>query len=125
MPLAKVFRVTPQDDFLIIQPQEPICGCSDPTTNAELEALLGQLRDPSVRGVVLDMERLPYFGTYMLEAIYRLWQPIRSKGGKMVLCHVSVVGKEILRSVKFDKLWPIAPNIQEALQILQTPSPTS
>jgi hypothetical protein len=45
-----------------------------------------------------------------------LWQKVRAGKGKMVLCNVSDVGREILHVSRFDTLWPICDSCEKALE---------
>ena len=82
---------------------------------AEWDALLVQIDDTGARHAVIDLAALDYFGSIMLELLVVLWKRVQADGGKLALCNVSVVGKEILCTAKFDTLWPIVDDREQAL----------
>jgi anti-anti-sigma factor len=81
----------------------------------EWHAALQAAADPTVATVVLSLRRLPYFGSIVLEMALQLEQRLRARGARLVLCHVSPFGREILRIVHFDRLIPVFKTVEEAL----------
>ena len=114
--MQQIFTTETEGKTLIIVAHRPVSSFAVADVRAELDALTPELQRAEVKGVVLDLEEMPYFGTHMLEAMHLIGRPIRARGGKMALCNVSDVGHEILRTARFDSLWPICPSRQEALQ---------
>jgi anti-sigma B factor antagonist len=76
-------------------------------------------RESPLRQIVIDFGQMTYFGSGMLEAILLLWNHIHPSGGKLRLCNVSPVGREILDVSNFSTLWPICENRQAALEALR------
>ena len=81
----------------------------------EWHAALQAAADPAAATVVLSLRRLPYFGSVVLEMALQLEQRLRARGARLVLCHVSPFGREILRIAHFDRLMPVFPSVEEAL----------
>ena len=69
---------------------------------------------------IIDLGTLDYFGTIMLELLLVLWKRVSAKGGKFALCNVSPIGLEILQTVKFDTLWPIVSDREQALEAVKS-----
>lgn len=116
MAVPKTFSVENTGKTLIIRPLDTVGSLAEPNIKSELDELVEQLHDPQIQSVVIDLEHLPYFGTNMLETMHIIWRPVRAKGGKMVLCNVSDVGREILRVARFDVLWPVVESPEQAIQ---------
>ncbi len=116
MPVPRILDVQNHGKTLVVRPLDCVGNLAEPHVKAELDALIEQLHQPRVRAVVIDLEKLPYFGTNMLETMHSIWRPVRARGGRMVLCNVSDVGLEILRVARFDALWTIADTPQQALE---------
>jgi anti-anti-sigma factor len=73
----------------------------------------------AIKRVVVDLGEVSYFGSIMLEALLQLWNGLQDVEGKLALCCVSDVGREILCLAKFDTLWPICSSRSEALAAVQ------
>lgn len=116
MAVPKTFSIEHNGKTLVVKPLECLGSLAEPHVKLELDDLIEQLRHPELKSVVIDLECLPYFGTNMLETMHIIWRPVRAKGGRMVLCNVSDVGREILRVARFDTLWPIVESPDEAAQ---------
>lgn len=116
MAVPRTFRVENNGKTLVVRPMESVGSLAEPHIKSELDELIEQLRHPDLTSVVIDLESLPYFGTNMLETMHIIWRPVRAKGGRMVLCNVSDVGREILRVARFDVLWPILESPAEAVE---------
>jgi anti-anti-sigma factor len=108
-----------QGDVLIVTPLESVSTLDSWNIRNELDAILESLRQHEVRHVIVDLSRAEYFGTCLLEAMHALWRLARTGGGKMALCNLTPTGREILVTVKLDKLWPICASQTEALEALQ------
>jgi anti-anti-sigma regulatory factor len=120
MAVPKTFDFERIGNTLVVTPLENVGSLAGTGLQSEMEALLAQLQDGQVRSVLVDLQRLAYFGTNMLEAMHVIWRPIRAKGGRMFLCNVSDVGREILRVAHFDVLWPIFDSRAEALEGIES-----
>ena len=116
MTVPKTFDTESVGKTLVVRPLDCVGSLAGASLKAEMEGLLEQLRESGLRSVVIDLHRLPYFGTNLLEAMHMIWRPVRAQGGKMFLCNVSDVGREILRVSRFDTLWPIFASEEEALE---------
>ncbi len=111
-----VFHTERAGDVLLVIPQQDLGGLDAVTVRPQVESLLGQLQQPEAVGVVVDLERVAWFGTSMLEVIHVLWRRVHPRGGKVALCNVSPVGREVLRVSQFDTLWTICATRDEALR---------
>ena len=118
MPGHKLFDAESESETLIVVPLGNVRSLAEENVKPELDGILEQLRGPGVRNVVLDCEKIPYFGTTMLEAMLAIWRCARAREGKMALCNVSDIAREILGVSKFDTLWPICSSREEALRVV-------
>jgi len=111
-----VFQTERAGDALVVVPQQDLGGLDALKIRPEVESLLGRLQGPEASGVVVDLQRVAWFGTSMLEVIHVLWRRVHPRGGKVALCNVSPVGREVLRVSQFDTLWTICASRDEALR---------
>ena len=116
MSVAKAFRTETENETLIIVPLGSVSSLAGEEVSSELDGMLKGLGGSGLRHVVIDFAEVSYFGTVMLGAMHVIWKRVRKKDGKMALCNVSDMGREILRVSAFDILWPICPSRNEALE---------
>ncbi len=94
-------------------------GCfSHEEFHDEWNELLAKFDDPSIQNVILDFQRVAYFGSIVLEMALHLGRRLESRSGRVVLCNLSAFGSEIMHAARFDRLWPIVDNLDRALEIL-------
>jgi anti-anti-sigma factor len=111
----QVFQTERLGDTLVVVPKFSVGGLAAEEVKPELRMLLAQLEDPELIHAVIDLEHVAYFGTSMLEVMHAVWRRLRDRGGKLVVCSVSGVGREVLRISRFDTLWEICDSRQKAL----------
>jgi anti-anti-sigma factor len=115
MAKPKFFTVEQDGDAVIFSAIGALGTLVEDAAREEWDALLAQIDDAQAKHAVIDLGALDYFGSIMLELLVVLWKRVSAHGGKLALCNVSVVGKEILSTAKFDTLWPIVEGREQAL----------
>lgn len=113
---ARFFVLDTEGPTLIIEPVRELGGFSEDEVRGEWDQLLEHLNQTGFKSVILDLGKLSYFGSTMLEMMVVLWKRLSAKHGKLAVCNVSAVGREILHVAKFDTIWPICKNRGEALE---------
>jgi anti-anti-sigma regulatory factor len=73
------------------------------------------MQDDNTRHVIIDLQGIARFGSSFLETLRRIWSVSKVRDGKLALCNVSEIGREILAVTKFDSLWLICSTMEEAL----------
>jgi anti-anti-sigma factor len=121
MSLPRFFDADSEGNTLVVASVTDIGGLVGEEMAFELTGLLERFEDSDLHSVVIDLEHSPYFGTSMLQMMTALWKRVRARGGKMALCRVSDTGREILHVTRFDTLWPICDDRNEALQAVNQP----
>lgn len=116
MSAPRTFSVRSENDTLIVMALRDVGSLGEADVKPELDALLEQLRPPGPRNVVIDFAKVSYFGTSMLRAMHAIWRHVCNVQGKMALCNVSDLGREVLQVSKFDTLWPVCSSRDEALE---------
>lgn len=119
MTRPKYFRIFQEGDTLIFAAVTPIGGLVEDEARAEWDALLGELSEQGAKNAVMDLGALDYFGSIVLELMVVLWKRVSAQGGRLAICNVSAVGQEILRTAKFDTIWPIVRTRDEALRAVR------
>src|SRR5262249_31087673 len=114
MATSTIFTSRIDGSTLILEVHGTVSSLVDDAALAEVDKVLDILRSGTVQHVIVDFGQSPYFGSTMLETLRRIWNDVQAKQGRMVLCNVSPVGKEILQIAKFDHLWAVLPTRQDA-----------
>jgi anti-anti-sigma factor len=112
-------RCEQQGDTLIVSPLFTFARFTEADIVDEWKALQRQLDDPAIRHVVVDLAAVPYFGSTVLEWMVQMWKRTKAKGGSLVTCNCSQVGREVLHAARFDTLWGDYPTRDEALRSIQ------
>lgn len=122
MMISPLFEVEVTQPTLIVLPQENVCSLADERVQPELMRLQERLENPALRNVVIDFGRIEYFGSSMLEAMLKLWKQVHALGGRMAVCNVSEIGREVLQVGRFDTLWQVYDTREAALLGVQAGS---
>jgi anti-anti-sigma factor len=112
---APIFQIERVGATMVVSPQRSVTSLSEDDVKNELAGLLEVLESGEVSSVVFDFGHLEYCGSCMLEAMRRLWKSLPKERGKLVVCCVNHVVRDILHVTRFDTLWPIFPTRDEAL----------
>ena len=123
MSAPKVFRAERQGPTLVVTPLGSVSSLDAGTLQPEIDALLREIAAHDLRSVVFDLAEVNYFGSLMLSAIHSVWKRLRPARGKMALCNVSDLGRDILRIARFDLLWPVYPSRQAAVDAVRPHGP--
>lgn len=114
--LFQVDRVGPA---LVVAVHDSVGSFADTEILGEMAALVSQVNQSQVGSVVVDFGGVAYFGSSMLEALRVLWNELERRGGRLALCNLSDVSREIIEISHFDRLWPIYDSRDQALAALQ------
>ena len=116
---TKLFEAEQDGNVFLLCPRHNISSLADADLMGEMNQLCAQLGQSDVHRVVVDFSHVDYFGSLMLEALRMLWNAIHPAGGKMALCNVSPVGRDILEIARFDQLWPVLGSREEAIETVR------
>jgi len=111
----KYVRYERRGEALVVSPLFTFASFTEADIADEWKAVEKQLDDPAIKHVVVDLGAIPYFGSTVLEWMVQMWKRVKAKGGNLVTCNVSPVGREVLSAARFDLLWHTADNCDQAL----------
>jgi anti-anti-sigma factor len=103
-------------DTLVVVALGDVSTLVGPAANAEVNEIISLVEQRKLKNIVIDLDRAEYFGTLMLELLNSLWRAAQSHHGKMALCSVSELGREILGVSRLDHLWEILPSREGAME---------
>ena len=112
---SRHFEMEQQGDTLVITPQHSLGSLVESEIQNELSEALDMVEGEGARNVVIDFTNMVYFGSSLLESQLRLWKSVERVHGKMVLCNVSSVGREVLSISRLDRLWKIYDSRSEVI----------
>ena len=104
MSTPKVFDFTSDGITLVVVPLGSVGSLAGEDVNAELEDLVRRFGQSRLKHVVFDFHQVPYFGSTMLGAMHALWKHVAAANGKMAVCNVSDVEREVLDVSRFNTL---------------------
>jgi anti-anti-sigma factor len=84
-----------------------------------------QMTDHQRRSLVLDMSKVEYLSSAGLRAILSLGKQTQAGGGKLVLCGLSGVVREIFAISGFLNLFPVADTLLRAVGLAMDAAPPS
>ena len=120
MTTPKYFRVEPSGDTLVLSTVSTMDGMFEDHMQEECDALLNEVAQRQAKHAVIDLGSLDYFGSLMLQLLVVLWKRVQAGGGKLVVCNVSSVGRQVLETANLDSLWAVLPSREEALTAVQS-----
>jgi anti-anti-sigma factor len=113
---APIFQIERVGATMVVSPQRSVTSLSDDDVKDELGGLLEVLESGEVQNIVFDFGGIEYCGSSMLEAMRRLWKSLPKGKGRLMVCGVNSVIRDILRVTRFDTLWTIFDTREDALK---------
>lgn len=112
---APIFELESNAETLVIAPSQNIGSLVDTRIQAEWQEILSRIDEGHVQHVVFDLEKIPYLGSAMIEAMLLIWKRIRDPGGRLAVCNASAIASEVLEFSNLLAIWLICPSREEAL----------
>ena len=112
-------RTEEQDGILIVTFQQTVSGFADDLFLNELREVGSSYSQGEYKGMVIDFNQIPYFGSSVLEGLFVIWEKVKEQGTKLVMCNLSPVGLDILKISRFDTLWDIHKDREQAVAAIQ------
>lgn len=109
-----VFHLESRDNVLILTPQTELSEVLVEALVNETPALVEAVEKQGPN-LVVDLRHTTVCGTDFLGLLLKLWKRIRPRHGKMALCNVSPHMAEVLSICDLDRMWPIKPDVEQAL----------
>ena len=118
MTATSLFNCEQIDQVMVIELSKESTDFIETDILAEAEELLERLKRQQLGRVLVDFRNVDYFGSLVLEAVRAVWRGIQPEG-RLAICHLSQVGREVLQISKFDTVWDVFASREEALKSLQ------
>ena len=118
--LEKVFKVERIDDKFVVLPQGPALQFNHKEVHLESNELYRAVDAPSTKHVIVDLSDVDYVDSVIISSILRCLTKTKQKRGKAVFCCASENMRDLLKCIKFGKLWPEFATREEAIQHLDS-----
>ena len=92
-----------------------VAGRLDAVTSPAFEQELTALVGDDAKHAVLDMEDLEYVSSAGLRSILSVGKALQKASGKMVVCNVSGMIREVFAISGFDCVFPMADSVDAAI----------
>lgn len=116
----KVFKVDRVDDIFVVLPQGPALHFNHHDVHLESNSLYRAVDAPKIRHVIVDLSEVDYVDSVIISSILRCLTKTKQKRGKAVFCCASENMRELLKCIKFGKMWPDFPTRADAIEFLKS-----
>ena len=69
--------------------------------------------------IVIDMQHTEFFGSAFLGILFRTWQRLSLRNGKMACCNARDVCGDVLNVTQVGKLWAVCPSRDAAIRAVK------
>jgi len=114
----KYVRTERAEETLVVAPLFTFATFAEAGLAGEWNAVQREIEGGSIKNVIVDLGEIPYFGSTVLEWMVQMWKLVRAKGGKLATCNASPIGREVLVTARFDKLWGVCDSRDQAQEWL-------
>jgi anti-anti-sigma factor len=114
----ETFQVESHDAVRVVTPCAEVLNLPEVRLHGEAGELFGSLRSSKARAVVVDLARVPCFGSAFISVLIRVHKIVRQGGGEMVLAGASDRASEVLHLTGLDRLWTSFATRELALEAL-------
>lgn len=115
---STVFEVERDGATLFLTPRTNLHKLDFDAIQEGASDALSLLEDKGIKNIILDFHNAQYCGSTALAFFIKLWQRVKSCGGKMVFCEVSKHDREVLDVTKLSTLWTICSSRDDAINSL-------
>jgi anti-anti-sigma factor len=112
---AMAIQVEERSGAVVLRLDSSYSAFNDELLNEAERTMLAAVEASPTPRVVLDFTQTEYFSSMFIEVLFRVWNRVRKKGGRFVLCGLHPVCREILTTAKLDSIWEIRPTVDEAI----------
>lgn len=107
-----------QDGVTVIVLGENYDNLNDELLDIDCDFLLETANTCEPPLVVLDMSETQFFASEFLGRLFRVWQRLQKRGGKLAVCAASELCAEVLSVTRVDSIWTITETRDEAVRQL-------
>lgn len=110
-----LFAIDAGQSVVTVWPLRDIAGFESGAVSHEIDAIDQHLRSPDIRALIIDLERLPFFGSMMLTALIRVSRRAKQAARPMAIINANANQRDLFRISHLDEVWPVFATRDEAL----------
>lgn len=117
----KIFQVEQTGPTVILTPEGDASAFRYRDLHAEANSLRAHLLKPGNSNLLVDLQRMQYFGSEFIGAIVSMLREVRSRKGRAAFCAATPQMLQVLENMSLFRLWPHYATREEALADFATP----
>lgn len=102
----KIFRVEQVGEVIIITPGGEGSGFRYQDLHSETNAIRGQMTKPGCKHLVVNLEKMDYFGSEFIGALVSMLREVKNRGNKAAFSAANPQMLQVLQNMSLFKLWP-------------------
>ena len=111
----KIFHVEQTGEIVVITPGGDGNGFRYQDLHSETNAIRGQMVKPGCKHLVVNLEKMDYFGSEFIGALVSMLREVKNRGNKACFCAANPQMLQVLQNMSLFKLWPHYNNRAEAI----------
>jgi anti-anti-sigma factor len=119
----KIFRVDQVGPTVILTPEGDAGGFRYRDLHAETNTLRAHMLKPGNTNLIVDLQKMQYFGSEFIGAIVSMLREVRARSGKAAFCAATDQMLQVLQNMSLFRLWPHFATREEALKAFEAAPP--
>lgn len=111
----KIFETEQVGDALVVTPTGDGSAFRYQDLHLETNAIRSHLLKGGCRHVIVDLNRMEYFGSEFIGALVSMLREVKTRGGKACFCSATPQMLQVLQNMSLFKLWPHLESRDDAL----------
>ncbi len=111
----KIFQIEQLGEVVIITPMGDGNGFRYTDLHSETNAIRGHMMKPGSKHLIVNLEKMDYFGSEFIGALVSMLREVKTRGNKASFCAANAQMLSVLQNMSLFKLWPHYLSRDEAL----------
>ncbi len=102
----KIFAVEQVGETIVITPNGEGSGFRYNELHSETNAIRGQMMKPDCKHLIVNLQKMDYFGSEFIGALVSMLREVKTRGNKACFCCANEQMLGVLQNMSLFKLWP-------------------
>ena len=116
----KIFSVEQIGEIVIITPGGEGSSFRYNDLHSEANAIRGHMMKPGAKHLIVNLEKMDYFGSEFIGALVSMLREVKTRGNKACFCAANTQMLGVLQNMSLFKLWPHYETRDEAIAAATT-----